>query len=729
MIAIVMGVISLSQSAPSPIDGFRANFASIRAEMSYHVRQVRFNLKNGLRDKQSKDFIDVSRLPIEGRWACDGFVEYFRFSSPEDVLDRAERDRPSSNSFKNEMSIHYVPRTEAVWDGNILFFHSHDPHNRIHGIDPDWFSIQSRILSKSTLIVLENYYGPFYCGFGGQFPSVIHFWFEGISPTVNRSNIGGHIVEIEVYHKPEQTGWSRLEIAYDPSIGFIPRGIRLIVYTLDDDRFYAYEYFLRDVSLCKSGGFVPIEFGNVVFDLRNFSKNFPNYNESTDLTQGEKEIYATYYSGYNFKDFNQSVSMRETKGIRTVDSIGGGVNVKSNQDLSYNNMKLLVGPKLYSPASSVFSHIDQDELRELDQKPARSWIPFTISAALLAIIGFFMTRRWRTKKKYFILFSLYCIGTSGCGHIGDPIVKLSVAYKSSLVYINPDTHDIDMKMIVRNDGNQTLKILGADGGCACRKVDQAGFPAILKPGKSIPLFVTLSVSPVTMPQSSQFSFSTDHGIFSVNLPYFTIVSHQFDPDVVATNSLNELDDWKFDLTHRYIYRSDDMQSAIHPTFPDVLTVVKMNERKGKLNGAEDYSYTDTTYRLSLKDRSLGLHKNVILLRSSDGRVIHETPVVWNRVPYLSTAPERVAIATRPVRVFLRCPDDQVELLKVLSVPNGLKAVITSTRELTVMLDEHPPEILRGEIEVQTSAQGKPPLKFMVVRYAPSIPKPQSKPTS
>jgi hypothetical protein len=76
------------------------------------------------------------------------------------------------------------------------------------------------------------------------------------------------------------------------------------------------------------------------------------------------------------------------------------------------------------------------------------------------------------------------------------------------------------------------------------------------------------------------------------------------------------------------------------------------------------------------------------------------------------------LGLRPARVFLRCPDESVELTGVVSAPEGIKAVVSSTRELTVMLDDDAPGIIDGVVEVATTAEGRGPLRIPIVRYAP-----------
>jgi hypothetical protein len=136
--------------------------------------------------------------------------------------------------------------------------------------------------------------------------------------------------------------------------------------------------------------------------------------------------------------------------------------------------------------------------------------------------------------------------------------------------------------------------------------------------------------------------------------------------------------------------------------------------------APELTYTDTTYRLILHDRQCGLIRDVVELVDGDGRRIQEVPVSWQRTPFLSYVPSRVILHSHPVHVRLRCPDERVKLTRIRSTPQGVEARLESPREMTVALTDVAPGIVDGEIELETSARGQPPLRVHVVRYAPSV---------
>jgi len=146
-------------------------------------------------------------------------------------------------------------------------------------------------------------------------------------------------------------------------------------------------------------------------------------------------------------------------------------------------------------------------------------------------------------------------------------------------------------------------------------------------------------------------------------------------------------------------------------------VTKVGAQRSAVASVPGFQYEDTTYRVALKSPAVGTFRDEIRLVTADHHELVEVPIVWRRLPFLSALPERVALGNRPSRVFLRCADEAVELTTLLSVPGGVEAVVSSPRELTVMLAADAPPIIDGMIEVGTTAQDAQPLRVPVVRYS------------
>jgi len=271
--------------------------------------------------------------------------------------------------------------------------------------------------------------------------------------------------------------------------------------------------------------------------------------------------------------------------------------------------------------------------------------------------------------------------------------------------------------MVRNEGNEPIKVFKVDGGCACRRVDQAGLPVVLSPGVPRSISVELSMPPRAELENFMIQFQTDQGVVGVPVSMVILARDSLIPGALASPTLIEREDWEFEVIHRTVFESDQPAARLPLDVPAELIASEIGVHGGPVAIAPQFTYQDTKYRVTLKDKRMGLHKALLALKREEGRRTIELPVIWRRVAYLSTAPERAFLGPRPSRVFLRCPDDQMELTRVLSTPKGIKAVVSSPRELTVTLSDDAPAVIDGVVEVGTTAEGRPPLRVPVVRFS------------
>ena len=153
--------------------------------------------------------------------------------------------------------------------------------------------------------------------------------------------------------------------------------------------------------------------------------------------------------------------------------------------------------------------------------------------------------------------------------------------------------------------------------------------------------------------------------------------------------------------------------------PSDFLVKEVGRREGQVHGARGYSYRDTTYKLVLANRQMGLRNAELRLMETGQEPLAKSRLSWKRVPYVSPVPDRVSLPKGPIRVFLRCPDDGVELTRVITTAVGVKAIISSPRQLTLSPDEGYQGTIDGVVEVETTAVGHPPLRVPVVRYVPA----------
>jgi hypothetical protein len=215
-----------------------------------------------------------------------------------------------------------------------------------------------------------------------------------------------------------------------------------------------------------------------------------------------------------------------------------------------------------------------------------------------------------------------------------------------------------------------------------------------------------------------FTLSTDQGAVGLTARLYALPSHQFNPASVTLKALVGDEAGSFDLVHREVYPQDKPRAAGWILVPPALSATQIGSRAGRVAGAPEFAYEDTTYKVKIVDPSFGLHREELVVKEEGDKTLATAPVVWERVEYLSTSPRRVYLSSAPQRVFLRCPDLSVELTRVRGEVPGVKAVISSTREVTLALTKQAPPVIDGAVEIETTAKGRPPLRIPVVRYSP-----------
>jgi len=214
-------------------------------------------------------------------------------------------------------------------------------------------------------------------------------------------------------------------------------------------------------------------------------------------------------------------------------------------------------------------------------------------------------------------------------------------------------------------------------------------------------------------------FETDQGKLAAPVDFVAYPRYNINPDSLTSTIVGEERGFEpFEVVYREVYPPDSAATGVSLVSTPDLDIEKGNEKSGKVAHGEGLRYTDTTFRITPLRKQIGLHKTEAIVRQPGGLELFRLPVVTSRVPFLASAPSRVVLGGRPVRVFLRCPDESVELTSVISTPIGVNAVVSSPRELTATLAQDAPAILQGTIKVKTTANDRPPLEISVVRYAP-----------
>jgi len=378
--------------------------------------------------------------------------------------------------------------------------------------------------------------------------------------------------------------------------------------------------------------------------------------------------------------------------------------------------KVFAHPKPPLPA------VDIDEIRRFSRAPERNpgWYVILGTCLLLPlfVIGFFVMRH---RRVLLLLIALLMI-CSGCAERAsglDPSITAEVA--PSLVIYEPNTPLLNLTLSLTNRSNQIVKLFQASGGCICRKIDQRSLPRDLGPGQSVALPITLSGDRSYEPSGFNLALLTDLGPREFLVKYVAFPRHRISPESINLGMLadgHEEKEASFELVHREVFEGEKPRTESSLKVPPQFSFVSTGSHVTELLENPKLAYVDKSYHLTLRDKSYGLTKASVQLSGHSGGGLVEAAIVWQRVPYLSSIPQRVYLGTRPIRVFLHCPDETVELTRTLFAPPGIKAVVSSAREVTVMVERGAPETIDGAIEVGTTATDRPPLRISVSRYAP-----------
>ena len=704
---LLLAVVAISQLRAEPLDAFRANLAAIKAdvEFTYKLGRIdRSSIKGGLWGDGRPEPAEFPAQTAMGRWEYDGSVQH--------LVSRPRADLPRPDSHHGGLTTYQFP-FEMIYDGQSVAFH---PLGKEDGL-----TIHVMNSDRPALICR----GPFMYLWPRPFPDWLGDAIPGVKPTYKTAIRGGRNTEVATYRRDGTNGYSLVEVCYDPSIGYLPRYVRFLAHaTRGEKKGYAdcKEMYLLDARPCAEGGFVPCEFYELSFGSKGFPADYLEVDYDTITGFAANSVSMGHFLVTKFEDRKTPVKLDHLDGMMYISGIGGTIPLgRVPQSLDLGEAKSLLGRKFSEPIKMSLPSLDSAELNRYN-KPAQSTWTRSLFGVLAAILIIVLLVRWR-RTRWSSAFVLMMTILTGCGdRLGPdrPVIRLSGDFAQNRIVYDPKNPWLPVTLLLKNEGDVALRIKSVAAGCSCRRVEQTAFPATIEPMATFQVPVELHDRRQFEPQSIVFTADTDSGSINVPTTIFALPSHHLSPETITLNGLDESEAGTFELVHRAIYQIDTPRAETHLDVPEDLEAIGGEISSGNVAGAPDYKYEDRSYRFKIKQRQIGLHKCVVRLEDRDHGTLIELPVVWKRLEFLSAVPDRVVLGPRPVRAFLRCPDEAVELSRVLSTPEGVKAIITSTRELTVRLTEDAPGVIAGTIEIETTAEGRAPLHIPVVRYSPPI---------
>ena len=448
---IAVALMAITQIQPGPLDALRANLSATRvrleAEKTVGTLAAREFAENRIW-RGELGFVPDERFSVTGRYASDGAVEYFCFSSPGWHPSDSKRSTPK------EAEEFQVPKQQLLFDGELTM------RRRENAQLVDVMLTDDPAISQGI--------GPYMWDGVAPFPMILAKQFPNHQPKRFTTMKDGHPTEVETYYRDQVDGWHQLEVYYDVDAGYVPRFVRMVKSAKQQDLAFVRATYVTSIRGCTAGGFVPTEWFSVFFVVSGFEKKYPGYSHETEL-KPPGQFSVNRFRATSFADQQGAVRLEDGEGVAVLSSFGGQVSAKGLENrLTIASVRGALGMKLRSTAGPILPHVAVDELSTMT-RPSRRWIPYALFAGLLLVVLAIWKARGRLA--YLVPLSFFILGSSGCSTSSTPIINIVGSFSKSQIVYEPNTM-IPLDVILKNDGNQPVRITQVDGGCTCRKVSQ-----------------------------------------------------------------------------------------------------------------------------------------------------------------------------------------------------------------------------------------------------------------
>lgn len=508
---------AFGEVAPGPLDGFRANFASIRADVDYEYEfgfaDSRTAENGGLWKGAVIGFDEQPNRAVVGRWSYDGTTERYEGQTPDSALQKARKQHGNG-----ETRPFFTEPFELIFDGERTAYHT--------------LTGQSTNRRAPMLVYYPRKRAPGgisssgapFCWYSERFPITIEDEFRDARRERISSMVNGFRTELEIYSQ-NTNDVRRLEVHYDPAIGYIPRYARVTGPINATSQAFK-ELYVLDARPCALGGFIPLEWYALSYYVDDFDRRYPSYNWQTVVKPTFHLLGIGHYRAVRLTDRKKPVALEKLAGITTITTTEGRVPlgvVTDRMGLGEVDARIhrgLVHPKPRMPT------VDMNELRRFSGSVAsdRRW--YAVLGVCLTVPffagGFYVLRR---RRSLFLLIGLFTI-CSGCGQsqkADKPLLTAKVT-PTFLVY-EPSAGLLNVSITVKNDGDDKIKVFQASAGCSCRKLDLSPLPKELSPGSEVTLSARIFGESSYDPKRFPLVVTTDRGLLEFPLRHVALPRH------------------------------------------------------------------------------------------------------------------------------------------------------------------------------------------------------------
>jgi hypothetical protein len=501
-------------------------------------------------------------------------------------------------------------------------------------------------------------------------------------------------------------------VAYDASIGFLPRYVRLMMHDRSNDLGMIEEMYLVDARRCSYGGYVPCEWIQLSFDIEGFGAKYRDVKPGSVLEPPNSEVSIGWFRAEQFDDLLAEPAVQNDEGFTHLSSGGGTVAVPGRaKTLTLTEMRRALGLKVYT--APPVSRIDSIEAHEFDGT-SNSSLKVWIGCLLLILLGcgflFVGYRRYRSVRMLLLFGTVVVLGCA------QPLPALQTTLTPAVIAYDWQADDApaSFTLSIRNTGNCVLEIKEMKTGCSCALADSSAFPITLVPKDPCDVEIHIQRTSRYSKQSLVWTFLTDLGEIRCTNSFLMFPKAKISPKHQFAPALYPGDPHAFMVVAHEVTADGIPFPTAELKVPDGLDVAEGESQSG-VGPSEGFVFRERTFIVSVVDQDLGHHKREVVLVSGDEKLAVAF-VGWKRIPLVSTLPEKVYLAERPIRVFLTSKDETAEITRVLSAPAGIDAILASPREILVRPKPEIHESVDGEIVVETDAAASSVIRIPVVRY-------------
>lgn len=258
---------------PAPLDAYAANYARIKVDCEYSytaggLQGTSFD-ESMIWQGEGIVLVEDRRQYVDGRWSCDGEAE--RVLNRPDPKVMAQQLAAPRAAGPGRWIVQYPPPIEVLTDGRRVAYTT-------------WPVDLVTLEFRGDTPHLAHAKAPLFRWQEADLRSMLRRDYPGVTPERGEAVRHGRPLRVEVYRAETKGGWRRTEIGYDPSVGHLPRFCRDIFSSREREAVSIHDRYLVDAVRCKTGGFVPMGWYAIVFEVPRPTVEAPAYSACMPLS-------------------------------------------------------------------------------------------------------------------------------------------------------------------------------------------------------------------------------------------------------------------------------------------------------------------------------------------------------------------------------------------------------------------------------------------------------------